>query len=141
MIDSSLNPYKAIFSCKNSSTKTTTCLVLGFIGVLEGGLQKQFLESNQGTIIEHFRVWFCVTALQLSSCKGLVCSYEQFSVAVDFNCSNTTKMGFCKCRHLLTVKSIFLIFFMYLNWFGKHLNLKYERKLKFLKIFHKISKF
>ena len=53
----------------------STCLVLGFIGVLEGGLQKQLLESNQGTIIEHFRVWFCVTALQLSSCKGLVCSY------------------------------------------------------------------
>ena len=46
-------------------------------------------------------------------------------------------MGFCKCRHLLTVKSIFLIFFMHLNWFGKHLNLKYERKLKFFKIFHK----
>ena len=68
-------------------------------------------------------------------------AYEQFSVAADFNCSNTTKMGFCKCRHLLTVKSIFLIFFMHLNWFGKHLNLKYERKLKFFKIFHKSRNF
>ena len=67
--------------------------------------------------------------------------YEQFSVAADFNCSNTTKMGFCKCRHLLTVKSIFLIFFMHLNWLGRHLNLKYERKLKIFKIFHKSRNF
>ena len=73
--------------------------------------------------------------------SNLVFSYEQFSVAADFNCSNTTKMGFCKCRHLLTVKSIFLIFFMHLNWLGKHLNLKYERKLKIFKIFHKSRNF
>ena len=53
----------------------STCLVLGFIGVLKGGLKKKLVESNQGTIKEYFRVWSCVTALQLSSCKGLVCSY------------------------------------------------------------------
>ena len=56
VIDSSLNQYKAIFSCKNSNLKMTTCLVLGFIGVLERGLQKQLLQSNQGTVIKHFRV-------------------------------------------------------------------------------------
>ena len=65
VIDSSLNPSKANFSSENSSTKMYTCLVLGFIEELEGGLQKQLLQSNQGTIIEHFRVQFCVTALQL----------------------------------------------------------------------------
>ena len=52
----------------------TTCLVLGFIGVLERGLQKHLLQSNQGTDIEHFRVSFCVTALQHSSCREFVCS-------------------------------------------------------------------
>ena len=26
-------------------------------------------------------------------------TYEQFSVAAAQKCSNTTKMGFCKCRH------------------------------------------
>ena len=52
----SLNPSKAIFICKNSSTKMSTYLVLGFIGVLERGLQKQLLQSNQGTVIKHFRV-------------------------------------------------------------------------------------
>ena len=31
-------------------------------------------------------------------------------------------------------------FFMHLNWFGKHLNLKYEWKLKIFKIFHKSPK-
>ena len=68
-------------------------------------------------------------------------TYEQFSVAAAQKCSNTTKMGFCKCRHLLTIKSIFLIFFMLLVWLCKRPNLKYERKLKFLKIFHKSRNF
>ena len=68
-------------------------------------------------------------------------TYEQFSVAADLSCSNTTKMEFCKCRHLLTIKSIFLIFFMLLVWLCKRLNMKYERKQKIFKIFHKSRNF
>ena len=56
-------------------------------------------------------------------------------------CSNTTKLGFCKCRHYLTIKSIFLIFFVRLIWLCTHPNLKYERKLKIFKIFHKFRNF
>ena len=56
--------------------------------------------------------------------------YCMFYVAAAQKCSNTTKMGFCKCRHLLTIKSIFLILFMLLVWLCKRPNLKYELKLK-----------
>ena len=61
-------------------------------------------------------------------------SCEQFSVAAAQKCSNTTKMGFCKCCHLLTIKSIFLIFLCFLFHYVSNQNRNMSEKLKFKNI-------